>query len=72
MSRGGGRGAKKASLLKLQSIQLTIALELDDEGKCEDKKSGADDPSSFAGAFEQLLGDVGRTTSRLYTLLEDW
>ena len=43
--------------MELEIAELLLAVHLDDERDDEDEEGGSEDPSSLAGALEQLLGN---------------
>ncbi|CAL5353583.1 unnamed protein product [Camellia sinensis] len=55
----GRRGAEQAGLLKIEVVELLLAVHLDDERHHEDQQGGSGDPRRLAGALQELLGDAG-------------
>lgn len=66
------RGAKQASLLQLELVELSLAVHLDNERDNEHEEGGADDPRGFSGALEEFLGHKGGVGRRFLASVHDW
>lgn len=65
------RCSEQTRLLQLEVIELLLPVHLDDERDDENEEGGSGDPSSLAGAAEELLGDEGSVAGGLLAALNN-